>query len=661
MTDQPNRFTENFEAVTRDDWQVLAASALKGIDFEKALVSKTYDSIRIEPVYPRARDAKPLASRSGPWHLVQRMDQPDIEAANSQALTDLENGANGLSIVFPGAPAAYGFGVAINNLDDLDRALKDIYPDIIHLRLETGARDTAAAATFIALCEKRGIDLAKLDVSLGCDPFGAAIFSGTHPNRDEKIPQFADMIEALNKRSFGGRIALADGRVWHAGGASEAQELAGMLAAALAYFRTFEQAGIPLEKAVTQIDFAISSDADQFLSIAKIRALHLLWRRVCESCGIEDAPLHIHAETAWRMMSKRDVYVNMLRATIATFAAGIGGANSLTVLPFTQALGLPDGFARRIARNTQLVLLEESNLAKVGDPATGSGFAETMTRELAEKAWDIFRKIEQQGGLAASLKDGWLQDDVKKVKTEREKNIARRKDPLTGISEFANIAEGNVETLGGEPPWPLETDVSSKLDLPAPGNDEWFEGLVAAAKDGATLAQLSTPGKPGFEIDPLTPARLGESFEKMRDLADTYTQENDQNPKVFLANLGSLASFSARASWIRNIFGAGGIEVLTNDGFADPPSAAAAFKASGARLACICGDDTTYGTLGAAMAKALKEAGADHIFLAGKPGDLRAALEDAGVATFVHAGCDIITILQTAFAALGVTAKGEEK
>lgn len=655
MTDQPLSLAKNFDPLTIDNWRELAEATLKGADFEKALVSKTYDGIRIDPVYPRAETANNIATRRGPWHIVQRMDQPNIEGANKQALVDLENGANGLSLVFACAPTAYGYGLAIETIDDLDMALTDIVPDIIHLRLESGKSDTAAAAMLVALCEKRGIDLSKLDASLGCDPFGAAILSSMHPNRDEKIPQFIDMIQALNHRGFKGQIALADGRVWHAGGASEAQELAGILATAVAYLHAFEAAEIPLEKAVTQIGLAVAADTDQFLNIAKIRALQLLWHRVCESCGVSEAPVHIHAETAWRMMSKRDPHVNMLRGTIATFSAGISGVNSFTVLPFTQALGLPDAFARRIARNTQLVLLEESNLAKVSDPASGSGFAESLTRDLTDAAWTIFQKIEKHGGLAASLKDGWLQADVEMTKAARKKNITKRKDPLTGISEFPNIAEGPVKTLGGDPPWPLED--ADPLDLPAPANGDWFEALIAMAANGATLAALSAPTMTGFEITPLTPMRLSESFEHLRDRADSC----DETPKIFLANLGSVSSFSARASWVRNVFAAGGIEAISNDGFTDTTSTADAFKASRAKLACICGSDDTYKDQGADAAMALKKAGATNIFLAGNPGDMRGGLEDAGVTTFVHAGCDIINILETAFTALGVDVTGAEK
>ena len=659
MPDETISFASNFEPLTSNQWRVLAENALKGADFDKALVSKTYDGIRIEPVYQRAKHAQPIARRAETgWHLVQRMDQPEVGKANKQALLDLENGANGLSLVFAGAPAAYGYGISVKNLSDLDQALDGIFPDIIHLRLEAGAGDTAAAAMLVALCDKRGIDLGKLDISLGCDPFSAAIISGTHPNRDEKIPQFADMASALEKRGFSGQIALADGRVWHAGGATEAQELAGILGAAIAYLRAFEAAGLDLETAVKRIGFAVAADADQFMTIAKIRALHLLWRRVCESCGVKDAPVHIHGETAWRMMGRRDVYVNMLRSTVATFSAAISGVDSITVLPFTTALGLPDEFARRIARNTQLVLAEESNLGKVDDPTSGSGFTEKMTNELAEKAWGLFQKIENHNGLAASLKDGWIQNDVAQTQAQRQENIAKRKDPLTGTSEFPNLSEDQVKVLGDDPPWPLET--GDPLNLPAPGKGGWFEAMVAAALDGVALAQLSAPTMPGFDIAPLTPLRLGASYERLRDMADAFAKENGHAPRVFLANLGPANSFAARASWIRNLFGTGGVEALSSDSITDAAQITDAYKKSGARLACICSSDSVYEELGVETAAALNSAGADHIFLAGRPGDLGDALVQAGVNTFVYAGCDIIDILETTYAALGVCTAGDE-
>ena len=258
-------------------------------------------------------------------------------------------------------------------------------------------------------------------------------------------PLFARMTRTLADDGFRGPFAAADARVIHNAGGSEAQELAYALSVAIAYWRALEAGGVTLDAARRMIFFRMSADADQFMTMAKFRALRKLWARVEEASGLAPQPIFIAAETAWRMMTQRDPYVNMLRVTIATFAAGLGGANAVTVLPFTAALGLPDAFARRVARNTQLVLLEESNLAKVADPAAGSGGIEELTDELCRAAWSLFQEIEKAGGAAAALESGLIQNKVAETRTAREKAIATRRDPLTGTSEFPHLSENRGE------------------------------------------------------------------------------------------------------------------------------------------------------------------------------------------------------------------------
>jgi methylmalonyl-CoA mutase len=272
--------------------------------------------------------------------------------------------------------------------------------------------------------------------------------------------------------------------VIHDAGGSEAQELAYVLAVGVAYLRALEDAGIPLEDARRMIYARLSADADQFLTMAKFRALRLLWARIEQSCGLTPEPLFVVGETAWRMLTQRDPDVNMLRATIAAFSAGLGGANSVSVLPHTLALGLPDAFARRIARNTQLVLLEESNLDKVSDPAAGSGGIETLTKQLCEAAWSLFQDIEKAGGAFAALEKNIIQPKVAAVRAARDVSIAKRKDILTGASEFPISTRRNRTVLDAKP-----------AALP------WADELV-------------------LSFDALTPIRLAAPFEELRDRSD---------------------------------------------------------------------------------------------------------------------------------------------
>jgi methylmalonyl-CoA mutase len=317
------------------------------------------------------------------------------------------------------------------------------------------------------------------------------------------------------------------------------------------------------------------------------------------------------------MMSKRDPYVNILRTTIAVAAAGIGGADAIGALPFTAALGLPDRFARRLARNTQLILLEESNLAKVADPSAGAGSIEDLTNQLCAAAWSLLQEIERAGGAAAALEQGLIQNKVAAVRAARQAAVARRKDSLTGTSDYADLGEAPVSVLA--------------------------------------VPQVSPPpdGSAATKIELLPRIRLAEPFELLRDASDRLRAKTGSRPKIFLANLGALSAFTARATFANNFFAAGGIEAVTNDGFADHEQMLAAFKASGAKLACLCASDVVYANEAAGAAKALAAAGA-IVYFAGRPGEHEAAWRQAGVKSFIFTGCDVLATLQAAHDSLGI-------
>jgi methylmalonyl-CoA mutase len=607
------RLAADFAPANYDDWRKLVDGVLKGAPFEK-LIGKTYDGLKIEPIYRRARDVAPIAGRAGPapWQIMQRIDHPDAAAANAQALHDLENGANGLELEFAGGPGARGFGIADATKETLARVLDGVFFDAgIAIALNPVLGRENAGINLAGLVEARGFEPAKVDIRFNYQPLTTMAVRGATPAQwPEMAPPFATMFQQLIGRGFKGPFALADGRPVHDAGGSEAQELAFALAVAVVYLRALEAGGIALDVARSAISFRLVADADQFLTMAKFRALRLLWARIEESCGLTPRPVFIAAETAWRMLTQREPYVNMLRATMATFSAGLAGADSITVLPHTLALGLPDAFARRAARNTQLVLLEESNLAKVADPAAGSGGVEALTLELCDAAWALFQEIEKAGGAFAALEQSLIQNKVAATRAMREANIARRKEVLTGASEFPNLHEAHVAVLDATP--------------------------MAPAPCGETE----------IAFDALTPMRLAAPFEQLRDKSDGILKKTGARPKVFLANLGTPADFSARATFAKSFFETGGVEAIDTEGFSDPLALAAAFKASGAALACLCSSDKVYAEQAANAAKALQAAGVNHIYLAGRPGEQEASLRAAGVNDFVFAGGDVLAALQ---------------
>ncbi|MGB3139352.1 MAG: methylmalonyl-CoA mutase family protein [Aestuariivirga sp.] len=345
----------DFPQATLAMWQARVAAILKGESAEK-LVSRTADGIRSEPLYQQVQGARAERAEHAPWIVMQRVDHSDGVKANAQALDDLENGAGGLCI--------------INGNVDLGRVLQGVALHAIHVRLEGGETLTKAFAAYVG---KQPIDPARLSVSFG-----------------------AGDVEELVAQGFNGPFLEADGRVFHEQGASEAQELACVLARIVGALRKFEQFS---PEAV--VGATLAANQDMFLTLAKFRAIRLLWARVLEASGIAQQPLRLHGETSRRMMARLDPHTNILRATAAVFGAGLGGADTFTVLPFSIAQGLPNAFARRMARNTQLILLEESQLWRVADPASGSGYVESLTHDLCERAWALFQGFEKTGKLPA--------------------------------------------------------------------------------------------------------------------------------------------------------------------------------------------------------------------------------------------------------------------
>jgi methylmalonyl-CoA mutase len=592
-------FADTFSPSTEAQWRQRVEVALKGGSLQK-LISKTYDGFDIQPLYPRAA-GQPRAFRAeGEWIATARVDHPDAAAANAQALTDLENGANGLHLAFGGSVGAYGFG--LKDAAALGPALENVHLDAgPRLVFDLPAEAEAFIRAWLDLVAARNYDPAKIDLSFGLDPIGAAIAQGVVVDWAVAGPKLAQQAKFLAEKGFSRDLVVADGRVVHAAGGSPAQELAFALAAGVAYLRALEAGGIDLDAARKMIGFRLAADADEFGTLAKFRALRRLWAGVERASGLDPKPIRLHGETAWRMLTRRDPWVNLLRSTVAVFSAGLGGADSIAVLPFTQALGLPDAFARRLARNTQAVLLEESSLGKVADPAAGSGGFEALTDALVERGYALFQATEQAGGLVKALASGVFQAEVAKVAAERAKNVARRKEPLTGASEFPDIHEKPVAVL-------------------APA-----------------------PAAPSYGDKALAPGRLSAPFEALRDRAEAAPTP----PKVFLANLGPIAAFTARATFAKNFFEAGGVEALGNDGFTDAAALADAFKASGAKLAVLCSSDAVYAEQGIEAAKALARVGG-KLYLAGKPGELEAQWREAGVDDFIVVGGDLLAQLSDA-------------
>jgi methylmalonyl-CoA mutase len=358
------KLASEFPAVSRAEWMKRVEAVLKGASFEEKFVNRSPDGIRLEPLYGQQAGPRAARAEQVPWTLFQRADHPDATRANALALDDLANGATGLVLVTRESAAARGYGIDPSRLA---RVLQGVHLHAVTLRVEGNA--SMALAELIA---QEPIDPERLSVS----------FALTNP---------VDAAE-LARRGYTGPYMEADGRSWHEQGATDAQELGATLATAVATLRALEPLNDVHLSRSTGITLAATQD--MFATLAKFRAIRLLWRRVLQAAGLPDAPLRLHAETSWRMMAVKDPHTNILRATAAVFGAGLGGADSITVLPFSLAQGLPNAFARRVARNVQNVLAEESNLWRIADPALGAGYIETYTQGLCAAAWKVFQAAE---------------------------------------------------------------------------------------------------------------------------------------------------------------------------------------------------------------------------------------------------------------------------
>lgn len=590
-----------FPDATHEQWQRLVEGVLRksgkeltGAAAEDALSTTLEDGLRTRPLYtardsapdpglpgfaPFVRGSRPEGTSTSGWDVRQRHTALADGTAEA-VLADLENGGTSLWLVLGEG------GIPVS---ELGRALDGVYLDLAPVALDAGRDTGAAAEALLRLYDDKGVDPKAARGNLGGDPLGYEARTGTALD----FAPFAALAVRCAERHPGVRALTVDALPYHEAGGSAAQELGASLATGVAYLRELTGAGLGVDQAAAQLEFRYAATADQFLTIAKLRAARRLWARVAEVCGAPAAGAQVqHVVTSPVMMTRRDPWVNMLRTTVATLAAGVGGADSVTVLPFDHALGLPDAFARRIARNTSSILIEESHLARVVDPAGGSWYVERLTHELAEAAWQYFRSVERDGGQAAVLRSGRLRTDLATTWAERSKRLAKRREPITGVSEFPLLAEKPVER--------------------APAPEPPSGGLPRVRRD--------------------------EAFEELRARSDAHLAATGTRPRIFLATIGSAAEYTARASFAANLFQAGGIEPVTEGRFED----------SGATEAVLCSSDALYAEQAEETAKALRAAGARHVFLAGR-GD------HTGIDSYVFAGCDAVDVLSATLDRMGVS------
>lgn len=535
----------------------------------KRLTSHTVDGLVIKPLYtiddgveelgfpgvaPFTRGTMVRAGEMDEgWFSAQLVEEPDPAEARKAVDTDLERGTSAVWVrVDPDAVPA----------DKLAEVLSDVLFDLAPTHVSSSTDELAAAKALAAAFTASGKE--NIRGSLGVDPIGFAALNGTTPD----LSVIAKAVE-LAKPFPGVRPIVVDASRYDSMGAGDVAQLAYALATGVEYVRALTDLGLSANEAFDSILFRVSANTNQFVTISRLRALRTLWNRVGEVLGVapEKRGAVQHAVTSLREITRDDAYVNVLRGTISAFAAAIGQAETITVLPLDTAIGLPDVLTRRIARNTQVVLAEESNIGRVNDPAGGAWFVESMTKQLCEKAWELFGQLDEKG-MAAAIVDGTVAAQLKEINEARAKLLATRKLPLTGVSMFPNHLEKALER---------------------------------------------TPRPEAPKLGGIPFVRDSQVFEDLRD----RSKAAKKTPTVLLACLGTRRDFGGREGFTSNLYHVGGINTVIAEG-TDPEVFVKAMKEADTTIAILCSSAKVYATHGLAVAKALKEAGAQEVRVAGQ-------------------------------------------
>ena len=629
----PLRLGARFDDPSHDQWRAAVDKVLGRGNadltpddladrFERDLVTTTVDGLVIQPLFtdrgnapdpglpgfaPFIRGTTPLGAHGHGWDVRQRvLMNADTTRVSEQVLRELERGSTSVMLDLD---ALDGIDV-----DLLDAALDGAHLDMVSIALRAGPLAGAGATAMTDLWRRRSGDGSTASGTLGLDPIGR-LAEGDDAHVDSGLADAVRFAETCTSDFNGVRAIAIDAALVHESGGGDVEEVGYAAATGLHYLRTLVDAGISVDDAAQQLEFRFAATPDQFLTIAKLRAARRIWQRITAVAGVSAVGQRQrqHAISSTAATSRYDIWVNLLRGTVACFGAGVGGADAVTVLPHDELLvaGGSD-LGRRMARNTQIVLIEESNLARVIDIAGGSFYVEQLTDQLANAAWAFMQQIETANGVVAALRSGLVRDRVDEVRERRDEAISERRLALTGVSEFPNIA-----------------DVVPEPEVDARTIDEDGDG-------GTSLHRL----------------RWADPIEAQRGRADRLAA-GDGRPTVFLATLGPVASHTARAGFARNLFEVGGIRAIVSDGHTDAAAVCDEFVASGASLVCVCASDSTYADLAVAVVETLRTTDPARIYLAGRPKDMDDSLAAAGVDEQIVAGGDVVGSVRRALDAIG--------
>ena len=693
---------DEFEKPTYEQWQAEVEKALKGGDFHKKMFTKTYEGITLQPIYTPALHGEKIPKGVYPgageflrgtkasgyikesWGVSQYVDDSLPKDANHASLYEIVKGGTIHNIrldeatrhdqdVQVGASVGVG-GTSLSTMDDCKQLIERFNLKENPLYIETGASAAILLGMLAATVKASKKQTADLKGLVGADPVGVWAKDGAlHISLDTAFDEMAHTVVWAKEQAPELKTVLVSGDVYANGGANDVQEVAYALATAVCYVRQLAQRNIDIHTIAKSMMFTFSLGANFFMEIAKLRALRVLWARIMEAFGAEEADraVHVHGRTSAFTKTVYDPYVNLLRNTTQAFSGVVGGLNSLEVSPFDQPIRKADDFSRRIARNIQVMLQTEFELRQPVDPVGGSWYVETLAAELCEKIWAEFQTIESKGGIVAALKEGYPQAQVKAVLEERFKNLAFRRDVAVGNNMYANMTEElldpkpeNQETLRQKRVAQIEeylasaeSDAVSKAQATLEASTTEPGALIGLIELGAlqklTMRQIRKALDAGDisseTIEPITAHRWTEQFEALRMRTENYKQRTKDNVKVFLANMGPIPQHKPRADFSTGFFEVGAFEVIKNDGHETTADAAKAARESGADVVVICSTDDTYPELVPPLAKELKETMPNvTVILAGAPPkDLEPVYREAGVDDFISVRANCYEILNT--------------
>ncbi len=690
---------KDFPGTSYDEWKLAAEKDLKGLPFDKKLVTKTYEGIDLNPIYTKndiennpltenfpgfdnfVRGSRADGHVKNNWYISQELPYATAEEFNEALKYDLERGQTSINIK-PDKATLHSLdpdmaeadevgldGTSLSCISDIEKAFKNIDISKYHIFADAADNSLPFFSMFAAYLKKHKID--KINGCILADPYTCLLRCGV-PQYD--IESAFDDMNKITRWCIGNNLDVktigVNGANYVNAGASAVQELAYVISTAIDYINKMLERGLKIDEIAPRFNLTFGISTFYFMEVAKLRAARVLWANVISAYGGEETSkqVSIHGKSSLYNQTRNDIYVNLLRTTTETFSAIAGGVNSLHASSFDESLGAPDEFSRRLARNTQIILKEESHLNSVIDPAGGSYYIESLTAAIAQKAWEIVQSLDKEGGMLEALKKSIPQNEIAKTAEDRKKDFAKRKNVIVGNNMYANVKEEkagmkdrnaedvhrmrseHIKKIRVEGSTGKHAEILDILQKITNNSDKTVELAIEAYTKGATIGEIgkTLPRKdPDVSIETLNIHRASEIFEELRDLAYSYREKNGYLPKIFLATMGPVKQHKARADFSRGFFEVGGFDVVYTKGFDTPEEAAAEAEKTGAEISVICSTDDTYPELVPALMKSLKAVKKNmKVILAGYPKEQIDQHRKSGIYDFIYLGADVYALLK---------------